>query len=175
MRHGAARPDPGVLELGVGADPHAFGQLGARTQTAERTDRHVGADRALLQVGALDPRTVANPRVSQLGEGPDHAVLADHAAAGDGAERMDHRVLSHLHVRVDEGGARVGDRHAGAHQGLEDPPPHRRLGFRELHPVVDPQDLLLVTDPDGMDLALDQPHDVGQVVLAGLVSILQPR
>ena len=39
--------------------------------------------------------------------------------------------------------------------------------------VVDPEDLVAVLDRHGVHLALDQTHDVGQVILTGLVLIFQ--
>src|SRR2546428_618599 len=162
-----------VLDLGVGADMNAFGQFGPRSQPAERPDRDVRGDRDLFQVRALDPASIADLRIADLRHGADHAVLTNYALAGERAERMDHGVLADAHVRVDERRPGVRDRDAAGHQVIQDALAHDVLGLRQLPPVVDAQDFTRVLDGHGVDLALDQPDDVREVILVGPVLVLE--
>src|SRR5437870_582943 len=173
MRYCAAGADPRVLDLGVGPDVNAFPELGPRPQPAERPDRDVGGKLDSLKVRALDPAAVTDGRVAYLGHRPDHAVLADDGLAGDRAERMDDAVLADAHIGIDERRARVGDRYAAGHQISQDALAHDVLGLRQLPPVVDAQDLFRIGNQHRLDLAFDQRDDISQVILLGLVLVLQ--
>ena len=173
MRYRAPGADPGILDLGVGADVHPIRQLCPRPQAAEGPHGDLRSDLGFLQVGALDPRAVADGRIAQLRQRTDDAILADHAGPGNRREGVDHRVLADRDVGIDKGCRGVCDGDAADHQGIEDPLTHHVLGLGELPPVVDAEDLVAILHRHRRDLPLDQPDDVGQVVLARPVLVFE--
>src|SRR5919198_4128523 len=124
---------------------------------------------------ALDARAVADDGVPQLAHGPDHAIVTDGAGAGDRRKRVDHGVSADPDIGIYISSIRVGDGDAADHEPVQDPVPHDALGVGQLPPVVDAQDLEWVLDGDSMHLALDEPDDVRQVILAGAVLVLELR
>src|SRR5919201_3086034 len=124
---------------------------------------------------ALDARAVADDRVPQLAHGPDHAVITDGARPSNRRERMDHGVSADPDIGIYISGIRVGDGDAADHELVQNPVPHDALGVGQLPAVVDAQDLEWVFDGDSVHLALDEPDDVRQVILAGAVLVLELR
>src|SRR5258706_6352619 len=128
----------GILHLDVVADAHVLAQIGAGAEVRVRADDTAVADPGALEAAArLDPDVVADDRVFDHHARLDAAARADaHALAQHDAGR-EHGVLADLDVDLHVGRLGIEQRHALAHQLVDEPLAHQRLRARELRLGVD--------------------------------------
>ena len=143
----------------------ADAQLGARPQLRERTAVGAVGDLASANPGALDTHSVPDDAVVDLGVGADATVSPDPRAPAHDRHRLEDGVLTDLDSELDVGRDRIGDRHAGAHQALQNAGAQGRLGPRQLDAVVDPDRLDRVVEAHDLD-RLQQVEEARDVELA---------
>ena len=135
--HLRAVADARVLDLHVGARLGGLAEDRSGAKVTEGADDRIGAD----------------VRVDRDGVRADLGAGRDPCRAAEDGERMDRHVGLDLDRRLDPGGGRIDDRHAGEHVPLVDAVAQHGGRLRELDARVDAVGLAVVGGDVRADLA----------------------
>ncbi len=175
MRHLAAAPDGGLLNLHVGAGLGALAQVRGRAQVGARTGGGTVVDLRLHSHRLVDDATRADARVGQAAVRAHHGILADGGGAHEDDVGKQLNIGGDFHLGADIGRGRVPQGDAGGHMGLVNAALHDATGLGQLSAGVHAQALLgvvgLVGEHRPARLAGDGQH-IGEVEFAlGVVRV----
>ena len=142
MRDLRAAADDAVFDLHKVADLDMVADAAVRTDVGKGTDRRVRADDAVIRLGGVDLRFVADGAAADHGVRTDRAVFADDRIALQNGARQDQRTAADLHARVDIGGVRVQDVDAVCKMLFQDLLAAHRLCGAQLLLIADREEAL---------------------------------
>ncbi len=158
-----------VLDLDIGADLGLAGQPGPRAQVGVGAGGGQLADLGTVRGGVAHTGAGADPGVLEGGVRAHLGALAQVGRALQLGVGQYHRVRLVGDLDVEPGGRRVHHGHAGPHRPLQQPVVQQPAGVRQLHPVVDAEDVPVVGGDHRAHPVAGPAQDlqgVGQVLLA---------